>query len=252
MTRQDGLIGKEGRHVSAEGGDRRLVGWKAIAASLGKDQRTAKRWALELGMPVHRVPGRQRASVYAFSEELEAWLRRDSSNASLPMAQPSSLPARKSHYLGIAAAAVLVLGIGGLAAVSIQNRITTPQGELASKTPVLSQQAERLRQDATYLWQKRTPEALVQSEALLLKVAETAPDFAGAQSDLATIYDLMVEYNVLTAPEGYKRARDAAERALRLNPDDAQAQAVLGDITFFLGPQVFRWLGLSRHGCQAG
>jgi hypothetical protein len=33
----------------------RLVGWKDIAAYLGKADRTVKRWGSERGLPVHRV-----------------------------------------------------------------------------------------------------------------------------------------------------------------------------------------------------
>lgn len=51
----------------------RLEGWKAIARYLGKDPRTALRW-VDLGLPVCRVNGRN-SSVYAYSDEVEAWLR---------------------------------------------------------------------------------------------------------------------------------------------------------------------------------
>jgi tetratricopeptide (TPR) repeat protein len=50
------------------------VGWKDIAAYLGKTDRTAKRWGRERGLPVHRVPGTAKTSVYAYSNELDHWL----------------------------------------------------------------------------------------------------------------------------------------------------------------------------------
>ncbi|MFZ2023001.1 MAG: tetratricopeptide repeat protein [Terracidiphilus sp.] len=52
----------------------RLVGWKDIASYLGKADRTVKRWGSERGLPVHRVPGTAKTSVYAYPAELDQWL----------------------------------------------------------------------------------------------------------------------------------------------------------------------------------
>jgi tetratricopeptide (TPR) repeat protein len=52
----------------------RLVGWKDIASYLGKADRTVKRWGSERGLPVHRVPGTAKTSVYAYPAELDRWL----------------------------------------------------------------------------------------------------------------------------------------------------------------------------------
>ncbi len=53
---------------------RKLDGWKAIADYLGRDERTALRWHKERGMPVHHVPGGKGSTVFAFDDELDAWL----------------------------------------------------------------------------------------------------------------------------------------------------------------------------------
>ena len=52
----------------------RLVGWKEIAAHLGKTERTVKRWGKTRGLPIHRVPGVAKTSVYAYPAELDRWL----------------------------------------------------------------------------------------------------------------------------------------------------------------------------------
>ena len=52
----------------------RLVGWKDIAAYLGKTDRTVKRWGRDRGLPVHRVPGTAKTSVYAYAKEVDRWL----------------------------------------------------------------------------------------------------------------------------------------------------------------------------------
>ncbi len=50
----------------------RLDSWKEIAAYLGRDERTAKRWEKSRGLPVHRLPG-ARSGVFAFSSEIDRW-----------------------------------------------------------------------------------------------------------------------------------------------------------------------------------
>ena len=54
-------------------GRKRLDSWKEIAAFFGRDERTVNRWEKDLGLPVHRLPG-TKGRVYAYSEELSAWL----------------------------------------------------------------------------------------------------------------------------------------------------------------------------------
>ena len=59
--------------------EKTLVSWKEIASFLDRAERTVKRWEQERGLPVHRVPGGERGSVYAYPSELTDWLRGKSS-----------------------------------------------------------------------------------------------------------------------------------------------------------------------------
>jgi hypothetical protein len=52
-----------------------LQSWKEIAAELDRGVRTVQRWERTLGLPVHRVGKRSRSPVFAFKDELRAWLR---------------------------------------------------------------------------------------------------------------------------------------------------------------------------------
>jgi len=54
-------------------GNRRLDSWKEIAAHLGRNERTAIRWEKK-GLPIHRVPGGKRQAVFAYIQEIDAWL----------------------------------------------------------------------------------------------------------------------------------------------------------------------------------
>jgi hypothetical protein len=53
----------------------RLDGWKAVAAYLRKSVRTAQRWERELGLPVHRMQTETGEIIYAFSAEIDSWVR---------------------------------------------------------------------------------------------------------------------------------------------------------------------------------
>ncbi len=54
----------------------RLHGWKDIAAHFDKGVRTVQRWEKDVGLPVRRLGPGPSESVYAFTDELEAWSRR--------------------------------------------------------------------------------------------------------------------------------------------------------------------------------
>ncbi len=52
----------------------RLIGWKAIGRYLGCTARTARRWEIARGLPVHRLTGGGRGSVWCTPDELQRWL----------------------------------------------------------------------------------------------------------------------------------------------------------------------------------
>ena len=52
---------------------RRLESWKEIAAYLGRDVTTVRRWEKREGLPVYRLLHSKLGSVYAYTMELDAW-----------------------------------------------------------------------------------------------------------------------------------------------------------------------------------
>ena len=84
---------------------KRLDGWKDIAAFLGKVERTVKRWDADRGLPTHRVPGGGRASVYAYTRELDEWLKsgkaldEDSAAEAAPEEQTGTKPADSARNI---------------------------------------------------------------------------------------------------------------------------------------------------------
>ncbi len=55
------------------GNRNRLDSWKEVAAYLRRGARTVQRWEREQGLPVHRLQHDKLGSVYAYTDELDAW-----------------------------------------------------------------------------------------------------------------------------------------------------------------------------------
>lgn len=101
--------------VDARG--RRLESWKEIAAYLGRDVTTVRRWEKGEGLPVHRHVHNKLGSVYAYTAELDAWRN---NRAPVPATEgvdafPVSKPTPRLSYARMAVAftaAALVLAAG--------------------------------------------------------------------------------------------------------------------------------------------
>ncbi len=74
----------------------RIDGWKAVGRFLGRDARTAQRWAQARALPVRRVAG-DGHSVFAWTHELQAWLDGDARRE--PQPEPRPAPARAPGLL---------------------------------------------------------------------------------------------------------------------------------------------------------
>ena len=95
---------------------RRLESWKEIAAFLGRDVTTVRRWERREGLPVYRLHHTKLGSVYAYTTELDAWRER---RPGPPTEAPDTSPVLEivRHGLrprSIAAIAVLALAVVGL------------------------------------------------------------------------------------------------------------------------------------------
>lgn len=141
----------------------RLDGWKAIAAYLRRDERTARLWAAESGLPVHRMPGPGRGSVYALAAEVDAWLESDRERVEAhrstavviePVIRTSPVPWwRRSWVAGaLLASGAMLVGAGAMT-------LRQSRAESTAPGPVFSDPAtEAMLLQASYDWNLRTPE----------------------------------------------------------------------------------------------
>src|SRR5690349_4890360 len=98
-----------------------LGSWKEIAAYLKRDERTVRRWENE-GLPVHRHMHKKRASVYAFTTEIDHWWQRDRTR--LEAAESSSgQHGRRIAWWILGAVVALSVGVLGLSIRGVQDRL---------------------------------------------------------------------------------------------------------------------------------
>jgi TolB-like protein/Flp pilus assembly protein TadD len=86
--------------------------------------------------------------------------------------------------------------------------------------------------------QLNTTDAIARSNAMLREVLATDAGYAPAWVMLAKNSTNGASLGIVTNDEGYSRAREAAEKALAADPDNASAYAVLGFIDDAFGDQA--------------
>jgi TolB-like protein/Flp pilus assembly protein TadD len=85
-----------------------------------------------------------------------------------------------------------------------------------------------------YLWNRRAPDALQKAIYCFQESISHAPDYAPAHAGIADCYAILASAHVGVLPpiEGMPRAIAAAEKALQLDPELADAHASLGNARF--------------------
>ena len=271
-----------------------LNGWKEIANYVGRDIRTVERWEKHRGLPIRRVPGEGRATVYAVVSELERWFT--SANAEEPLNSDSATTSSTSignitviahgngadrveppaiHLaedaavapskvrsqtavaeksaprwrvplaIGLAAtaAAVLILkfsdrlpvhgssraGVNGGVKYSFDATRTTPGVPYPSRVPGV----DDLYLRGVYFYEQRTAASLKHAEEYFSEAIAKDPNYAPAFAGLSNNYNLEREYSVMPDEVAYPKAKEAAERAIALDPRLPQAHTSLGFIDFF-------------------
>lgn len=91
-------------------------------------------------------------------------------------------------------------------------------------------------------WALRTEESLNRSISLFTTATRTAPDFGLAYSGLADSFSLLGAYGFLSRPLAYRRALEAAERAVSLDPGSAESHFSLG----YARKNTFDWQGADQ------
>jgi tetratricopeptide (TPR) repeat protein len=236
-----------------------LGSWKEIAAFFDKDVRTVRRWEPERNLPVHRIPGGRRGGVYAYVEELQAWLAHEeqavpeaylhasietwpgSEAPVIPLATPATGAAEQAKpnraWIWMAMALVLIAAdlFGGLRweerrRTQWEAATTATGGRPAGRTeatpagkPSTNAEAQELYLRGLYLWNQRTETSLTRAVGLFREAIGRDPKFAAAYAGLADSYILLRQYGHMTDGEAFPRAFAANEKALALDQGSPEA-----------------------------
>lgn len=119
----------------------KLNSWGEIAKYLGWDARTIRRWEKDKALPIHRVPGGKRQAVYAYPDELDAWLNRTAPDVQTSNPDSSLAPPRKGwsrYWVGLALAAGIVSVVLGVLLLSSLRHADAPNRVTFAGTRILA------------------------------------------------------------------------------------------------------------------
>ncbi|MGA7852468.1 MAG: tetratricopeptide repeat protein [Candidatus Acidiferrales bacterium] len=238
----------------------RLDSWKEIAAFFHRNERTVNRWEKERGLPVHRMPGGERGRVFAYEDELAAWLisaeQQDiqgtvapqpaakapaESNSQQPPTITAELPRdpqswirRHRGELGTVVA-LIALGLLVVAYRESWRSVAARSAPAAAVTAASSarQQAEELYLEGRYHWNKRTGPDLTQALDDFTKSTQLDPTFAKGYAGSAACYNLLREYTDMPGSQAFPLAIAAAKKAIALDDSLAEGHRALAFAYFY-------------------
>ncbi len=98
--------------------------------------------------------------------------------------------------------------------------------------------------EGRYHWNRRTPAGFLKAVKSFERAVDVDPGLAAAWAALAECYAMAQGFSTMAADETGARARAAVERALRIDPQLAEAHMVLG---FMCAVRDFDWAEAERH-----
>ncbi len=228
----------------------RLDSWKAIAAFFGKDERTVKRWEKERGLPIHRLPGAARGTVFSYTEELESWLQGPESNVSgevIPkgdavteIEKPEVAPAKvvvrteaRRVWPRVLLWALPLALVGTFLVYSSFGHHEPRLGSALAAHHVPDATAQDFYLKGRFYFEKRTAADLNTAVDAFTQAIVHDPNYAQAYVGLADTYSLLREYGSMPTQDAEQRARAAAQKAVELDPTLAEAHTSLAFAEFW-------------------
>jgi tetratricopeptide (TPR) repeat protein len=208
----------------------RLESWKEIAAYLKRGERTVRRWEEQEDLPVHRHQHAKRGSVFAFTDELDAWRDSRQPDVDEPQDERSPWGSRPESHRSLKWLTVA----GGAIALSLVGTWAVGRPEPAppvARTP--NPEAVRVLQQGRFGGDPGRTQVNTG-----IKYAREAiridPDYADAWTNLGIGHVALTWYGESRSVDTMNEARKAAERALHLNPASGRPSLVFGWVSHYV------------------
>ena len=134
----------------------------------------------------------------------------------------------------LSAISAVVLAVLFLLAAAMVWRSYVSSATSGAITAVSSARAYDTYLRGLYEWHQWTPDSWKRSCEYFRHATESDANYAAPYAALADCYRTLVGYNALPAKEGYAKAKEAAQKAVLLDPKSAEAHAALGNNLFII------------------
>jgi len=115
----------------------------------------------------------------------------------------------------------------------LQAKLTGSEKQMMAAQPTTDTTAYELYHKGRSLWEKRTGDNIPKAIAFFEQAIARDPNYALAYAGLASAYILSPFYTGADRLEAGSKAKEAALKALHLDPNLAEAHAALGKVLFF-------------------
>ncbi len=184
----------------------RLDSWKEIASFLKRSVRTVQRWEASENLPVRRHVHKSKGTVYAYKDDLEAWLKRRTVHLPAAPAPPTSRPDSSSQA----------------------GRPSTPQD-----LPTTSLEAYRLYLKGRRGLELRTKAGLRHGIECFERAVEHDSTFSLALAGIADCWNMLGFHSFVPPQVAFPKAAAASRDALSLREESAEARTALGFTALF-------------------
>jgi serine/threonine protein kinase/Tfp pilus assembly protein PilF len=112
-------------------------------------------------------------------------------------------------------------------------QLSGDQAKLFDKPPTENQEAYRSYLLGRYYWNRRTAESLQSARQHFQDAIHKDPLYSLAYTGLADCYAMLGSYDLVDPRDAYARARAAAQKALEIDPDLAEAHNSLAHVSMY-------------------
>jgi eukaryotic-like serine/threonine-protein kinase len=122
--------------------------------------------------------------------------------------------------------------ISAQVAHALVSRLTGEEIERIEKRGTQSVKAYESYQRGRYYWHSYTVDGLAKALVCFYEAIAEDPNFALAYTGVADYYNFLSLFGIMSPEECFPAAKDAAQRAIELDPDSAEAYTSLGIVKF--------------------